>query len=76
MSKKDRNDPKIDTTLVKATQSLSNPNSLVNQFLLENNLRMKVAAIDPSENGFIQTGFIIENRPILKVEFEYISHGS
>ena len=48
-----------------------NPNQLVYNFLKENKLRMKVEAVDPSE-GFIGNGFLLVDRPTLKVIFEKI----
>lgn len=68
---KNKNTPKAKELATPSQQPSSiDPNVLVFNFLKENNLHMKITAIDNANNGFNGNGFIIEDRPILQVVFE------
>ena len=51
--------------------TIEDPNTLVNNFLKANKLRMKLVAIEP-EGGFVGDGFLLEKKPILKIIFERV----
>jgi len=51
--------------------TIEDPNTLVNNFLKANKLRMKIVAIEP-EGGFVGDGFLLEKKPILKIIFERV----
>jgi len=48
----------------------ADPNQLLHYFLESNNLRLTVTAIE-DENPFVGTGFILTQKPLLKISVEY-----
>jgi len=46
------------------------PNQLLHYFLENNNLKLTVTAIE-DENPFVGTGFILTQKPLLKISVEY-----
>lgn len=51
-------------------QEQPDPNVLLNDFLIQNNLKINIEGID-GENPFIGNGFILTDRPILKISVSY-----
>ena len=57
--------------LPKAGQERPNPNELLHIFLKANNLKLKVTTFDAGDNPFINDGFILTEKPLLKIEVQY-----
>lgn len=56
--------------VVKPPVSPQDPNSLLHTFLEQNNLKLTIEAIE-SENPFVGNGFILTDKPLLKISVSY-----
>lgn len=74
----DKTEPKlkIEETNIKSIDigkvdvSLEDPNKLLNDFLNTYNLKLRVDTFN-NENPFIGSGFLLHNKPLLKISVEY-----
>ena len=60
----------IDEPPIDGTINKPDPNKLLHDFLEEHKLKLIVEAID-EENPFIGTGFILTDKPLLKIVCEH-----
>lgn len=56
---------------MKNATPLPNPNKLLYDFLKENNLKLKLTTTEQEENPFDGSGFLLTDKPVLKIIVEY-----
>ena len=57
--------------IIEKKELQSDPNILLNNFLKDNNLKLVLKTFDAGENPFIEDGFILTDKPLLKISVEY-----
>lgn len=66
-----KTDPNTEKAEIKNATPLPDPNKLLYEFLKEMNLRLVVTTFEAGENPFVETGFVLTDKPLLKISVEY-----